>query len=92
MLPLRARFTVSVTSLLDPVANDVYVGRWKQTEIYPKLSRTIVSALKSTPHGLKTITDPNDPNKTGLLADYGYLIVFGSIHLLCPYIIISTSS
>jgi hypothetical protein len=69
MLPLRET-TVSVTSLLDPVAKDVHVGRWKQTEIYPKLSRAILSALKSTPHGLKTITDPNDPNKTGLLADY----------------------
>jgi hypothetical protein len=59
MLPLRAHFTVSVTSLLDPVAKDVYVGQWKQTEIYPKLSRAILSALKSTPHGLKTITEPN---------------------------------
>jgi hypothetical protein len=25
------------------------------------ISRAILSALKSPPHGLKTITDPNDP-------------------------------
>jgi hypothetical protein len=70
VLPLRARFTVSVTSLLDPFANDNYVGRWTQTEIYPKLSRAILCALKSTPHGLKLISNPDDPNQSGLLADY----------------------
>jgi hypothetical protein len=70
VLPLRARFTVSVTSLLDPFANDNYVGRWKQTEIYPKLSCAILCALKSTPHGLKLISNPDDPNQSGLLADY----------------------
>jgi hypothetical protein len=41
MLLLRALFTVPVTSLLDPVTNYVYLGQWKQTEIYPKLSCAI---------------------------------------------------
>jgi hypothetical protein len=70
VLPLCARFKFPVTSLLDPSTNDIDVGWWKKTEIYPKLSRAILSAIKSTPHGLKTITNLDDPNQTGLLADY----------------------
>jgi hypothetical protein len=45
---------------LDSNANDAFIGGWKQTVIYPKMSRAILSALKSTPHGLMKIPDPAD--------------------------------
>jgi hypothetical protein len=59
----HTRFSIPVSQLVTSLPTG-------GSRLSPKLSRTILSALKSTPHGLKTITDPNDPNKTGLLADY----------------------
>jgi hypothetical protein len=65
----RARFTVPILNLLDSNANDAFIGGWKQTVIYPKLSQAILSALKSTPHGLNKIPDPADTTQSGNLAD-----------------------
>jgi hypothetical protein len=68
VFPARARFTVPLEELLDH--NDEFIFCWKQSGVYPSMSQAILSALKSTPHGLTTILNPADPSQGGLLADF----------------------
>jgi hypothetical protein len=53
----RARFIIPIATLLDPYVNDALTGGWKQRIVYPKMSQALLSALKSTPHGLTIVPD-----------------------------------
>jgi hypothetical protein len=70
VFPSRAHFIIPIATLLDPYANDAFTGGWKQRVVYPKMSQALLSALKSTPHGLTIVPDPADPSQSGLLADF----------------------